>query len=167
MAKEVVRPIDLPTTAGDYRSFVRMDLPLGSANTDPMVVAPLAIISGKLKAAWAVHHGKCVLLHGKDGKHSESSAHYKGKAVDLRIWTLSFGLHQVSSRHWWQSCVRFSRDLAGLLNSSPDATGHYYLVLEKHHIHLEYAAQNERPNIKSWKAGTFFYQTEDVKKLAA
>lgn len=53
-----------------------------------------------------------------DGHHSAHSDHYKGEAVDLRIWDID------------------ARDAVGRLE---DALGEdYFILLEKDHIHISY-----------------------------
>lgn len=63
-----------------------------------------------------------VWTSGRDGKHSNKSKHYRGDAVDLRIWNLP---DDVSPKEMAQR-------IRSKLNH------HYDVVLEKTHIHIEY-----------------------------
>ncbi len=151
--------------------FVRMGLPFAFSTTNGYVHPGLAEIAPKLASAWALHNGKCVIVHGRDGNHSKMSAHAEGKAIDLRLWTLCFGTHALQSKSWWISCIRFSKLLASILNQDNVSKGNsvpcFYVVLEQDHIHLEYALAGERPNIRGWKPGLFHYLFPELKKYEA
>ena len=65
------------------------------------------------------HGQELVITSMMDGTHMPSSLHYKGLAVDLRIWDL----------HHKDSCVSKIKNALG---------ESYDVILEVDHIHLEY-----------------------------
>jgi hypothetical protein len=103
-----------------------------------------------LKTAWIMYGAECVVTSGKDGKHSVNSAHYLGRAVDLRHWNLPVvgGVGH----------IRFGQNLAKALVQSCGAL--WYVVLEASHYHVEFAPPGKRPNIAAWREGQFFYQQQ-------
>lgn len=112
---------------------------LVNLNLDPMFKEAVPII----KTAWTMYGAEAVVTSGRDGKHSANSAHYRGQAIDLRIWNLG---NEVFIGTF---CKRLSAAL--VINLGP----YWYVVLEKDHIHLEFA--RERPNIKGFRPGQHFY----------
>ena len=96
-----------------------------------------------LKTAWLMLGLECVVTSGKDGVHSKNSAHYIGNALDLRIWEIS--------NHMTPMAFGYNLAKSLLIICGPG----YYVVLEGDHIHLEYNA--DRPNIKGWVPGKYFY----------
>jgi hypothetical protein len=78
---------------------------------------------------YAVAKTPLVVTSLMDGKHSQRSLHYKGLAVDLRIWNLNAPVEQV---------VTALRSALG---------EDYDVVLESDHIHVEYDPE-EKPNVK-------------------
>jgi len=65
------------------------------------------------------HGQELIITSMLDGKHMANSLHYKGLAVDLRIWDL----------HHKDSCVSKMQTALG---------SEYDVVLESDHIHLEF-----------------------------
>ena len=69
------------------------------------------------------YNSPTVITSAWDGKHSTKSLHYKGRAVDLRIWYLD-------------DAELFAEALQGHLDHT---WGHIFdIVFEPDHIHLEY-----------------------------
>ena len=66
--------------------------------------------------------GEFVVTSANDGRHSKNSLHYKGKAVDIRIWALKKD----------EDKTQAIRELKLALGSD------YDIVLEPDHIHIEY-----------------------------
>jgi len=103
-----------------------------------------------LRTAWIMYGAECVVTSGRDGKHSQQSAHYKGFAVDLRHWNLPVvgGVGH----------ARFGTNLAKALVQS--CGPYWYVVLEykNPHFHVEYAPPGTRPNIIAWRDGVHFYE---------
>jgi hypothetical protein len=116
---------------------------LVNLNLDPVFKEAAPII----KTAWTMYGAEAVVTSGKDGKHSANSAHYRGQAIDLRIWNLA-GVDLVLF------CQRLV--VALVHNLGP----YWYVVLESDHIHLEFS--RERPNIKGYQAGRHFYAQKGV-----
>ena len=81
----------------------------------PEVVLALLIVTPIL----GTYEQEMVITSALDGKHKRSSAHYTGRAVDLRIWTLTDQ----------KQCVA---DMQKALGTD------YDVVLEENHIHLEF-----------------------------
>jgi hypothetical protein len=101
-----------------------------------------------LKTAWILYGAECVVTSGRDGIHSEHSAHSLGRAVDLRHHNLPVvgGIGH----------IRFGQNLAKALVES--CGPYWYVVLEASHYHIEYAPPATRPNIVAWREGQHFYQ---------
>lgn len=78
-----------------------------------------------LDQVYAEFGTEMVITSGKDGKHSEGSLHYEGKAVDLRIWNVL------------QVLVEKLHEELG-----PD----YEVILEKDHIHIELDPNHDHRN---------------------
>jgi hypothetical protein len=114
------------------------------------VVPAFGLVASVLKTAWIMQGSECVVTSAKDGKHSAKSAHYAGKAMDLRINNLGWTPGTVGFRF---GVDLFAQKLARALVES--CGPEWYVVLEKDHIHLEYA--EGIPNIKGWKAGVHYY----------
>jgi hypothetical protein len=81
----------------------------------PEIVLAVMIIKDILND----HGQEVVITSGVDGKHRVSSAHYTGRAVDLRIWDLKDK----------DRCITKMRAALGR---------DYDVVLESNHIHLEF-----------------------------
>lgn len=111
------------------------------ATVNLAVIPAFGLAAPVLKTAYAMYGAACVVTSAKDGKHSAKSAHYSGKAMDLRISNLPGDPMEFAYR----------LSLALVECCGPE----WYVVLEKDHIHLEYA--EGVPNIKGWKAGKHFY----------
>lgn len=60
-----------------------------------------------------------VITSCMEGKHKRGSAHYRGDAVDLRIWTLINA----------EECIKECREALG---------DDFDIILEGNHIHLEF-----------------------------
>lgn len=97
-----------------------------------------------LKTAWTMYGAECVVTSGRDGKHSENSAHYRGQALDLRTSNLQATI--------WRS---FGSRLANALVSQLGP--YWFVVFERDHYHIEYAEPGKRPNIVTFRAGIHFY----------
>lgn len=118
------------------------------ASVNLAVVPAFSLAATVLKTAYAMYGAQCVVTSGKDGKHSAKSAHYQGKAMDLRISNLPPSLDRME--------FAFRLSLALVECCGPE----WYVVLEKDHLHIEFA--KGIPNIKGWKAGKHFYAQEGV-----
>lgn len=106
-----------------------------------------------LKTAWAIQGNSYpVVTSGseKTAKHSAKSAHYQGRAIDLRISNLGWTPGSVGFVFGVET---FALKLSGALEEccGPE----WYVVLEKDHIHLE--VSTGIPNIRGWVKGKNFY----------
>lgn len=114
--------------------------------------------------------GVATVTSAKDSLHSEKSAHHQdpedrtpAEAIDLRIWGLFPEVKD--SKKWWRRVQSFTNKLVEALNQKA-AKGKFYALLEKDHIHLEWA--NEKgPNIRGFRPGLFVYTTDFVKERMA
>ncbi len=132
-------------------------------SVDLNVCQDMAVLVPFLNLAFLALGGSCVVTHGKEGEHHEFSRHDEGYCLDLRIWGLQFGDYQVTSKAWWKCLVRWCSNLAPALAG---LVGPFvFLVLEKNHLHLEWAGPGQVPDIKAFIPGKFFYMTEEVKAL--
>ena len=86
-----------------------------------------------------------VVTAGRDGVHSQKSAHYTGNALDLR------------HRDLQMDKTMFGMRLVKALNFLAGVNSDWYLVLEVDHYHLERRNKGEAPNVKGYHAGQFFY----------
>jgi hypothetical protein len=100
-----------------------------------------------LKTAWIMHGASPTVTSGADGTHSANSAHYKGQALDLRIFNLPF-----KSLGLLQFCNRLADALVEVCGP------YFFVVLESDHIHLELVEPGQVPNIKGYKPGLHFYE---------
>jgi hypothetical protein len=114
------------------------------------VVPAFSLAASVLKTAWIMQGSECVVTSANDGQHSTKSAHYQGRAMDLRINNLGWTPGSVG---FVLGVEVFARKLAKALVECCGPT--WYVVLEKDHIHLEHA--EGIPNIKGWKAGVHYY----------
>lgn len=136
-----------------------------SPKVDLNVCQDLGVLAPYLRLAWGAMGASCVVTVGKEGEHSTRSRHDEGYCLDLRIWGLQFGDYGTSTREWWKCLARWCAHLSKAL---ADLVGPYvYFVLEKNHIHLEWAGPGQTANIVGWAPGKFFYMTADVRALVA
>lgn len=132
--------------------------------TDLDVAEDMHVLAPLLKVAFGVVGSKAIVTHGKDGKHSPHSRHDEGYCLDLRIWDLQFGSYRANTRPWWRACTLWA---ARLGRGFPEIVGpNVFLVLERDHIHLEWAGPGQVANIKGWSRDIPFYMTSDVRDLA-
>lgn len=92
----------------------------------------------------------CIVTSAFDGEHSKHSAHYKGRALDLR----SKGIKAPQA-----FCLGLQKVLAPLSTS-----GKYFIVWEGDHVHLEWCPLQEIPNIVGYRPDKFFYDATTPKK---
>ena len=85
------------------------------AGIQPEIVLALIVVEPILEA----HKQELVVTSALDGKHKRGSAHYTGRAVDLRTWDLVMG----------EECVKKMQSALGV---------GYDVVLEHNHIHMEF-----------------------------
>ena len=76
---------------------------------------------------YSIHGFEMVITSINDSKHSATSLHYSGSAIDLRTTTLD-------PSYDWNSVVT---DIRIRLNK------HYDVILEKDHIHLEWQPKRD------------------------
>ena len=76
------------------------------------------------------------ITSANDSIHSEKSTHYDGDAIDLRIRDCEFVGKELYSDEWFDDMKTFCRYLSMKLGR------HYYLLLEKTHIHLQISNRN-------------------------
>jgi hypothetical protein len=69
------------------------------------------------------NHKALVITSAKDGKHSNFSHHYKGLAIDLRVWEIE------------QEIVAYCQEIGRELGKN------YQVINEGDHIHIEYDPQ--------------------------
>ena len=93
---------------------------------------------------------QCLVTSARDGAHSKHSAHYTGRALDLR----SRGVKAPQP-----FCIGLQKAIA----SSSD-TGNYFVVWEGNHIHLEWCPKGEVPNIVGYRPDKFYYDSTVLKK---
>lgn len=86
-----------------------------------LIVPQVVFALNVAERLYAKFDAECVVTSGRDGRHSDRSLHYLGRAVDLR--TRVFTANQA----------------AALRNELADALGPQYdVILESDHIHLEW-----------------------------
>ncbi len=94
----------------------------------------------------------CVVTSAVDGKHSKHSAHYKGRALDLRS-------------RWVKAAQPFCTGLQKVL-APLSTTGKFFVVWEGNHIHMEWCPNKEIPNIVGYRPDKFFYDATTPKKIS-
>jgi hypothetical protein len=72
---------------------------------------------------FASHNKSLVITSAKDGRHANFSLHYKGFAIDIRIWDIK---HEIVAY-----CQEIGRELGK----------NYQVINEGDHIHIEYDPQ--------------------------
>jgi hypothetical protein len=112
-----------------------------SAEVNLLIHPAFKLAAPILHTAWKMHGAECVVTSGRDGKHSENSAHYVGRAVDLRTWNIPGDVQAFASN--------LSKALVSWMGRE------WYVVLEESHIHLEFSMTT--PNIKGWVKGKNLY----------
>lgn len=127
---------------------IGIDLKRKDASVSLQLDPAFKLAAPVLKTAWIMYGAECVVTSGRDGKHSVNSAHYLGRAVDLRHWNLPI-VKGVGH-------VRFGTNLAKALVES--CGPYWFVVLESDHFHVEHAHPGTRPNILAWREGVHFYQ---------
>lgn len=95
---------------------------------------------------------QCLVTSAHDGDHSKHSAHYSGRALDLR----SRGVKAPQP-----FCIGLQK---ALLTTS--TTGNFFVVWEGNHIHLEWCPKNEIPNIVGYRPDKFYYDSTTPKKIS-
>ncbi len=136
-----------------------------TAKVDLHVSQDMHVLAPFLRLAFSALGASCVVTAGRDGQHSEKTRHDDGYCLDLRIWGLQFGETVTGSKAWWKCLVRWVSQLARAL--AEEVGPWVYLVLEKDHIHLEWAWHGDIPNIKGFVPGKFFYMTDQVRDLVS
>lgn len=103
-----------------------MKLKLGviTDNIDPAMLTAI-VYADYLYILYGVPNG-VTITSGRDGKHSSTSLHYCGRAVDLRIRDLPYP-------------EKTSKLIAGKLKYILGSD--YDVILESDHIHIEYDPQ--------------------------
>lgn len=134
-----------------------------SPHTDLNVAAELGQLAPLLRVVFGAHGTSCVVTHGRDGAHSAGSRHDEGYCLDIRIWGLQFGEQVTGTREWWRSLHRWCAQLTAALVK--EVGPYVFLVLEKNHIHLEWAGPGQVPNIVGFSPGRHFYATAGVRAL--
>ncbi len=147
----------MPATA------IPIALKSASPKVDLFVHEDMHVLAPFLRLAFSAMGASCVVTTGREGAHSEKTRHDDGWCLDLRIWGLLFGDYVTGTKPWWKSLVRWVSQLAPALAS--EVGPYVYLVLEKDHLHLEWAWHGDSPNIKGFLPGKFFYMTDDVRNL--
>lgn len=94
--------------------MIQLKAGVRTAGIRPEIVLALHVAEG----IWQAQGRELVVTSLTDGRHSRTSLHYAGAAVDLRIWDLD--------------AERARRELAEALGED------YDVVLEKDHIHCEF-----------------------------
>lgn len=85
------------------------------AGVRPEIIIALQIVEPILES----YGQELVITSCMEGKHKRGSAHYTGRAVDLRIWNITDA----------EACVRVCKNKLG---------DNYDIILEGNHIHLEF-----------------------------
>lgn len=85
------------------------------AGIRPEIAIALQVVAPILLA----HGQECVITSAMEGKYKRASAHYSGRAVDLRIWALTSP----------QECVQKLSEALG---------DDFDVLLEGNHIHMEF-----------------------------
>lgn len=108
---------------------------------------------------------KAVVTSARDAldKHSTNSAHRTGRAIDLRIINL-FPTTQGIRKVWYEGIVLFAQELSRKLDASK-IPGAFYVVVERDHLHLEWAPKGVKPNIPDWELGVKVYIKSDVREI--
>lgn len=106
--------------------------------------------------------GIATVTSARDSDHSKLSAHSRGWAIDLRISTLFPTFQAAGLRTWYERLLTFTHELALALERM-GGEGLFYAVLERDHIHLEWAPKGVNPNIKGFRPEIHVYTTSEVK----
>lgn len=123
-----------------------LTLPKKSSAVNYDGVDPVFDLAAPLLSDYFMRKGlKCLVTSAHDGDHSTHSAHYQGRALDLR----SQGVRNTQE---------FCNGLVTLLNTA-DLPGTFYVVWEGDHIHLEWAPKGMQPNIVNYQPGKYLYDS--------
>lgn len=95
---------------------------------------------------------QCLVTSAFDGQHSKHSAHYRGRALDLR----SRGVKASTP-----FCIGLQKALAAV-----PVDGSFFVVWEGNHVHLEWCPKDEIPNIVGYKPDKFFYDSTVDEKIS-
>jgi hypothetical protein len=91
--------------------------------------------AGAVESVWRTHVGKVpVMTSARDGKHSETSLHYKGLAFDLRTRDMTLA----KAKEMW-TLLRLLLEPRGF-----DVVDE---IETKSHIHIEYQPKNDSERI--------------------
>ena len=127
------------------------------------VVPALEAAQPVIAKAFADLKKVAIVTSARDSKHSEHTAHTTGRAIDLRITTLFSDISFAAGlRAWYERLYTFAHDLALLLEAA-GLDGVFYVVLERDHLHVEWAPKGEAPNIKGWAKERRVYATAEVR----
>lgn len=118
---------------------------------------------GVIAKSYADVKAKVMVTSARDGQHSKLTAHSQGRAIDLRITTLFTNISFAQGlRAWYERVLAFAHDLALVLEAA-QLGGEFYVVLERDHIHLEWAPKGQAPNIKGWSPERHVYTHPEVR----
>lgn len=76
---------------------------------------------------------EAIITSGKDGKHSENSLHYEGRAADFRTWTSPTSGKQISQ----QEKLSIVENIHNVLNAHFYGRAVFDVIAESTHIHVE------------------------------
>jgi hypothetical protein len=133
-------------------------------------VPEIGMVQGVIARAYVDAGAVATITSCHDGNHSANSGHHQNdknalsNAIDLRIMNLFRKVPIHDGVQWWGKVKLFAEGLAGLLNdwTMKNNGGSFFVVLEKDHIHLEYADNGKKPNIIGYEKSKTVYITKDV-----
>ena len=76
---------------------------------------------------------EAIITSGKDGRHSNNSLHYKGRAADFRTWTSPTSGQQITQA----TKISIVEDIHNVLNAHFYGRAVFDVIAESTHIHVE------------------------------
>ena len=102
------------------------------SNLQPQMLIAL-MNANDLYAEWGL---PCVVTSGNDARHSKTSLHYAGQAIDIRTRNIPSIFHHLAETRQMDKAVEATDNIVKKLKETLGLD--YDVILESDHIHIEY-----------------------------